>query len=228
MVRSSTARILGTTAVLVLLAPGGASAKTVVDSCGMVVAGTATLQGDLDCSAHPGHALVLDGRLELRGHTLTGNSTDPAGYSTIDCAGDCVISIRGPGTIVGGANGVSGGTVKVSREVTIRDAAEWGVSGARVRLRECHVLDNGFALPVGASGGGGIVGGKITVSHSRVEDNASFGMNASVRAVVNHASILQNGLVDIRSFERPRLRDANCMVSSRANLNENWGVCIND
>jgi hypothetical protein len=216
------------TTLLVMMPALTAAGAIPLTTCGASVVGRAVLTGDLDCSTHPGHALVLDGKLELNGFTLTGNATDPAGYSAVDCLGKCRITVTGPGTIVGGSTAVSGGKVRLKHEITVRDAAEWGISGAEVRLSRCHVLDNGLALAVGPDGGGGIRGGKITVTQATIEDNASFGLDASIRAKLMRSSSIGNGLVDVRSFEKPTLVDAACVTSRRGNLKETWGVCFGD
>jgi hypothetical protein len=216
-------------AVTTIWSPAPSSAALVtLTSCGTVVVGRAQLTADLDCSAYPGHALVLDGNLSLNGFTLRGNSTDPAGYSAIDCTGKCRVRIKGPGTIVGGATAVSGEKVKLSKEITIRDAAEWGVVGAIVRASTVDVHANGAGLPVGPDGGGGIGGGKITVIRSHVDNNGSFGVNATIRAVLNHAHVLGNPVADLRSYEKPTAAKSTCLTSRRANLAETWNVCFGD
>jgi hypothetical protein len=221
-------------AVLLLLStlsllPAAAAAKTVeVTTCGQTVRGRAILVADLDCSSHPGHALVLDGKLEMHGFTLTGNTTDVSGPSTVDCTGKCRIRIVGPGTIVGGSTAVSGLTVSISHEVTIRDALEWGVTGAKVGLSECFVTTNGAALPVGPAGGGGISGGKVKARRSTISDNASYGVNANRRATLNRSTALGNAFADVRSFDKPLLTDATCQISRRANTIESWNVCLGE
>jgi hypothetical protein len=214
-------------AAALLTAADGHAAKVVLTTCGQTVVGRAELTADLDCSAYAGHALVLDGTLALNGFTLTGNATDP-GYSAVDCTAKCRVRIKGPGKIVGGQSAVSGNLVKLSKEIEIRDASAWGVTGAQVRASTVWVHGNGAGLPVGPDGGGGISGGKITVQRSTIESNASFGVNANVRAVLNFASVTDNGLVDLRSYDKPTVAKTTCLTSARGNLAENWGVCFND
>ena len=220
--------ILSSLAILVLLLPFTAEAKVGVTSCGMTIAGSAELTGDLDCSAYPGHALVLDGSLKLNGFTLTGNATDPAGFSVVDCTGKCRIKITGPGAIVGGSTAVSGGKVVVKKEVVVRDAGAWGVSGADVRIGLAYIHSNGGALAVGPTGGGGVNGGKINVSRSTIANNASYGVNANVRAILTNSNVNGNAVADIRSYEKPKTHDTSCLHSARANLAESWGVCFGD
>ncbi len=204
------------------------AARVMLTSCGQVVVGSAELGGDLDCSGYAGHAVVLDGSLRLNGFTLTGNSTDPAGYSAVDCTAKCRVRIKGPGTIVGGTTAVSGTQVRLSKEIVVRDAVAWGVVGAQVKASTVYVHDNGLGLAVGPDGGGGISGGKITVQRSTVDDNGSFGVNASIRALLNFAHVASNGLADVRSYEAPKLAKTTCFTSARADVSEDWDVCVDD
>lgn len=211
-----------------LLLAGTAHGKTPVTSCGMTISGNAELTADLDCSGFAGHAVVLDGSLALNGFTLTGNATDPAGYSVVDCTGKCHVKIKGPGTIVGGSTAVSGREVVVTKQVVVRDAANWGITGASVRVLHSHVHDNGFALAVGPDGGGGIWGAKVQTVRSTIENNATFGVNTNLRAKLNHSIANGNGLADIRSFLPPKTHDTTCLHSARSTLTETWGVCLGD
>jgi hypothetical protein len=180
--------LLPSVVVITLFLAATAHGKTAVTSCGMTIDGNAELTADLDCSGFAGHAVILDGSLALNGFTLTGNATDPAGYSVVDCTDKCHVKIKGPGTIVGGATAVSGREVVVTKEVLVRDAANWGITGAKVRVTRSHVHDNGFALAVGLDGGGGVWGGKVVTVRSTIERNATYGVNANVRATFNCAT----------------------------------------
>jgi hypothetical protein len=223
------ARALRSSVVVAFLLLGGsAHAKTAVTSCGMTITGNAELTADLDCSGFAGHAVVLDGSLALNGFTLTGNATDPAGYSAVDCSGKCRVKIKGPGTIVGGATAISGRDVVVTKEVVVRDAANWGVTGAKIRVKRSYVHHNGFALAVGPDGGGGVWGGKVFVFGSTIESNASFGVNANTKATLNDCAVTGNGPFDVRSYLKPTLHDTSCNHSARGSLAETWGVCFND
>lgn len=81
-----------------LAASDGHAARVTLTTCGQTVVGSAQLAADLDCSAYAGHALVLDGNLALNGFTLTGNATDPAGYTARSTAPRSVAcASRAPG-----------------------------------------------------------------------------------------------------------------------------------
>jgi hypothetical protein len=226
MPRSSLAAAL--LAAALLTASDGHAARVTLTTCGQTVVGSADLAGDLDCSTYPGHAVVLDGSLRLNGFTLTGNASDPAGYSAVDCTGKCRVRIKGPGTIVGGSTAVSGNQVRLSKEIVVRDAVEWGVAGAEVKASTVWIYDNGLGLTVGPEGGGGIAGGKVNVKRSTIESNGSYGVNANVRAVLNFVSLSDNPVADVRSYEKPTVAKTSCFTSARGNLGENWGVCFND
>jgi hypothetical protein len=215
-------------ALLLLLPVPTSAAPITLTTCGMLVTGHAQLTGDLDCSSHPGHAVVLDGTLALNGHTLIGNTTDLADYSAVDCTGKCRVKVKGPGTIVGGYHAVRGANVNVTNEVIISNAGAWGISGATVKVLRSWVHDCGGALAVDADGGGGITAGMIIVTKSTVAANASFGVNATVRAALRHVDVSQNGVADVRSFEKPSLVDTTCFTSRRESLAETWNVCFGD
>lgn len=220
------ARVLS---VLFVLAPMLVqAASTTVTSCGQVVTGKAVLAGDLDCSAYPGHALVLDGTLVLNGFTLTGNPISPGDYDTVACTGTCRVTIKGPGTIVSGTNAVEGGKVIVTKEVTIRDAANWGVRGTSVRILHSAIQNCGHGIAVAIFGGGGVTGETITVSRSSLDGHGSYGVNATTRATLRHVHVLGNPIADIRSFEKPTVVKTTCLSSRRESLIETWGVCAAD
>lgn len=211
------------------LHPARSSAAVVpVTACGMTIVGRAELVGDLDCSAYAGHALALDGTLELNGFTLTGNTGGGNLYDAVHCTGRCRVKVKGPGTIVGGSVGVSGIKVLVTGEVTVHDAGEWGVLGAILRVVRSHVHTNGVALGVGADGGGGVNGGTVSVVRSTIENNASYGVNATVRATLHLVDATDNGIVDVRSDGKPTAVKTTCKHSARESLAETWGICALD
>lgn len=219
-------RVLALAFALAATVPAESSARVLVTTCGQVVQGQGVLAGDLDCSTHPGHAVVLDGTLVLNGFAVIGNATDPAGYSAVDCTGKCRVKIKGPGHIIGGSTGVSGSKVVVTEEVTVLNAAEWGIRGARVTVKSAFVHDNGAGLGTGPDGGGGIGGGKITVTRSTIVGNAAYGVDANVVTRLTHADLTGHAVADVRSFEEPKLHDTICFVSRRASLAESWNVCF--
>jgi len=219
--------MLSLAAGLVLFSAPANAGPVLVTTCGTAVKGRAVLASDLDCSSHPGHALILDGRLDLGGFTLTGNSSSPDEHSAVDCHGKCQVTIKGPGTIVGGGSAVTGLKVKLD-DVVIRDAAGWGVTGAVVRVKRSQVTNCGASLAVGPAGAGGILGGKLSISDSRVDANGSCGVFAQTRAALLRSDVTGNGFVDLRSYGRPGVKNSTCGTSRRANLAENWGVCSAD
>ncbi len=214
---------------LPIVHPARSSAAIVpVTSCGLTVVGRAELTGDLDCSAYPGHALMIDGTLELNGFTLTGSASGSNLYDAVHCTGRCRVKVKGPGTIVGGFVGVSGIRVLVTGEVTIHDAAGFGVLGAIVRVVRSHVHTNGSGAGVGPDGGGGVDGDKVSVVQSTVEDNAAYGITALSRATLHLVSAIGNGFVDVRSGKKPTAVKTTCLRSARDDLAETWGICALD
>lgn len=118
--------------------------------------------------------------------------------------------------------------MRLSKEIVVRDAAEWGVTGAEVKASTVYVHDNGLGLAVGPEGGGGIAGGKVHVKRSTVDNNGIFGINANLRAVLNFVHASGNPVADPRSYDKPTVAKSTCLTSAKGNLAENWGVCFND
>ena len=100
---------------LLALFPRSAGAIVVITACAAVVpqGEVGTLAADLACSANaPGVILENAATLELAGHTLTQNSTQPA----VQCEGPrCAVMSSAPGgTIVTSATAILGNRVAVS------------------------------------------------------------------------------------------------------------------
>jgi hypothetical protein len=99
-----------TTIVFVLIGAlhGWAAEPPEVTTCGETLKGKYRLSADLDCSSYPGPAITINGTLELRGFTLTGNPGLAAAQfeenSVIHCPKAC--KVFGPGTVTGGVFGI--------------------------------------------------------------------------------------------------------------------------
>jgi len=115
-------RLASSTIGLVLLLATGASAQTVLSTCGQEIKGFAIMTADLDCTGFGGHAVdIHGGKLDMQGHTLTG------GNGGIFCDGNC--KVIGPGTVTGstgiGINALES-PIRV-QEVDVTDHAIYGV-----------------------------------------------------------------------------------------------------
>jgi len=222
--------------LMLLVFVGAAGAATDVTACGMVVSGAANLVADLDCSSHPGPALVLDGRLDLHGFTLTGNGSPTDGGYTVDCP-ERKCKIRGPGTIAGGQHGVSGSRVLMT-DVTVTGAGVTGVLAGRAMLKGCVITGNGTtpASPDIVRYRGGLWVGNCYLWDTSVVGNPGFGVLGVSRSRYYSSVITGNGFggcdevpcVDVVGAEAPLLRrGTTCGTSAHLNGSA-FGLCAND
>jgi hypothetical protein len=136
--RSVLARSLS---IALLLVPGIASGMQQVTTCGQMITGPAELASDLDCSAFAGDAIVLErGPLYLRGHTLTGNSSDDPFYAGIECSEGSLLRrcrVVGPGEIRGAAAGIRGGFVSAAALLLTENTR--GIVASRLRAKDIDI-----------------------------------------------------------------------------------------
>lgn len=229
-----TLEIAGALLAFSVAATVASAAPIAVTSCGMVVKGSARLAGDLDCSAHPGHALILDGKLDLQGFSLIGNP----GWVAVDCGSVGKCGVKGPGEIRGAAVGISGYKILVSRGVRIADSAETGIVAAIAKLNRAIVEQNGNGA-TSSPGGGGVWAGVVSATRSEITGNAAFGVfgNGGAVRLVN-STVTGNGVAsplacgtalcaDVVSFLRPRVFRTTCGTSMHV-TGATWGVCAGD
>ena len=197
---------LATTTIAVLLATGAPAARAAsipVTTCGQVVMGVGELTGDLDCSADPGEAVKLTGRLLLNGFTLTGNPAD----DVVRCeTGGCIV--EGPGTVTGGMDGIRGDrTVKVRLGVIVTGNADTGVRAkASAIVSDSTITANGVdgieadasvklaGTTVTGNGGDGVRAKKrASLKTSTVSGNGGDGVRADGSATLSESSVADNG-----------------------------------
>ena len=208
---------------LTLVTPAEAEEVT---HCGQLVFGAGFLSADLDCSsAQIGPRLDRRASLDLAGFTLTG----PAATFAIVCDRKC--EVTGPGTIVGGANGIRGVRV-TAKDLTIRES-QVGVIARRIALENAVIEDTSLA---------GARGNKIEATDSTIADNDYEGLRARVVKLVNtvvtgnrFVGVESRGLraegsqitgnnvdpacgltvvcADVSTIGRPRLQSSTCDVS---------------
>jgi len=249
-----------------------------ITECGQRVAGAAFLARDLDCSDAPvPHGIIFEdskrGILELRGFSILGPAPGTAAAAAIRCEKNC--DIFGQGGSVGSDDGWGIAAVKRVRiyDLTIHDTARRGVDGRRaaalynttivgareealtgdrLRLENCTIVNNGLSTlaPVPA-----VHGHAIRVFNTTIIDNQGVGAEG-IRATVRESVVTNNGLhescgvtyncnFDIGSMRKPRIRDTICNYSFDASacggcpgqvpLTEttdpalhNWGLCTLD
>jgi hypothetical protein len=166
--------VLGT-----FVAAAGAHAMEEVTSCGQFVRGSATLVGDLDCSATDADAVKLQGRLHLAGFTLTGH---PA-HAVVRCEkGAC--RVEGPGTLRGGAAGVR--SDKNTRLIGIVVTAN---AGAGVRALKTARLDD---ASVTSNGGIGVDADKINARGVSFVGNGDDGAHSVRKALLFECTVTGN------------------------------------
>ena len=236
-------------AVLLTTAPAGAA--TIVTTCGSTVVGTATLAADLDCSAYPGAAVNLNGRLKLNGFTLTGSATASGGIATVDCqqAPSNKCQVFGPGTIQGGGIGVTGFRVLL-KDVKVT-GAHTGVLAPKAVIKSSLIVDNGLDGPLSSSqeflGGGVLVPRTLLMLKSTVTGNGFYGVLATgdvgEGARIMKSTVTGNGVVAAYCSGQPlgcadlvtrfataglRTRQTTCGSSLRGTDGDTWGICSGD
>lgn len=249
-----------------------------ITECGQRVAGAAFLARDLDCSDAPvPHGIIFEdskrGVLEMRGFSILGPAPSPAAAAAVRCEKSC--DIFGQGGSVSSNNG--GGIVAVKRvriyDLTVHDTARRGVNGRRaarlynttivgageealtgdrLRLENCTIINNGLStLPPHPA----VHGHAIRVYNTTITDNQGVGAEG-IRATVRESVVTNNALhescgvsyncnFDIGSMHKPRIKDTICNYSFDASacggcpgevpLTEltdptlhNWGLCALD
>jgi hypothetical protein len=204
-------RTIGTLAAAAALMTTSASfAATIpVTTCGQLVRGTGQLTADLDCSADPGAAVTLQGRLLLNGFTLTGH----AGSDVVSCeTGAC--RIVGPGTVTGGTDGVrsdrgarieagavvtgnAGDGVRTDKTAKVIDATVSANGGDGVRSKTTAVLSG--ATITGNAGDGVRTDGTATVKGSTVSGNGGDGIHSEKNAkAMKLSTVAGNGFDGVR------------------------------
>ncbi len=169
-------------AALAAVVSSPAAAAVEVTTCGQTVGnGPAILMADLDCSGFDDVALELgDGKLNLNGFTLTGAS--PSGVIEQTAAINCTkCRIKGPGTVVGSQYGIQAARLKL-RNVVVRDADDIGVFVTRLNMRSSEIVSNGRTL--GAPAIWAMAGARLRLQDSRIADNGS-GIRAFGRAKIS-------------------------------------------
>lgn len=211
-----------------------------VVACGQVVAKAVTgiLAGDLDCTGADGIKLGARAKLDLAGHTLSGDS-----FSGVECDGGCAVT--GTGVITGFKRGVSAekGPIKVDgsiafanqingifsrRAVQVRGATFVGhandaiTAAQAAKVESCVFTGNSTAITSGGTvklvasaitgGGTGIYARGANLIDSTI-DTTTDGLNGP----------------DILTLSgRPRLRNSTCAGKSQKYTGPTWGVCALD
>ena len=214
---------------------GGAQyiAPTPVTTCGQSVTGVGALTADLDCSAVPGPAIILQSgaRLEMASFTLTGNDIG------IRCeVGSC--KINGPGTVrrttldsSSNNYGLLGFLRAKIDGVTFENWHFGLVVLGRATVFNATVLTNVY----------GAVGSPLHVTASSFSGNtvAAYGSDATkdgvrykfYRAVIRDSSF-GTDTIDIAAFRRPLVVGTTCTTSAHLTVpstpyggGDEWGVC---
>jgi hypothetical protein len=197
--------------VLALIAQAAPATATVAPvACGGIVAGSATLDRDLTCTAGRGITLSAGARLDLGGHVLKGAGTESGAALTVE-SGSAVVSngvVRGWTTglaveAMGDAVGVRADRVSFIDDVT-------GVSAfsADVTISSSRFQDNGTAYGglfsravvtgstftgndtgVAASGGG-----SLSLTGSTFTDNDAGASCSDTTTTVSDSTFTDNGL----------------------------------
>lgn len=188
-----------------------AARAVVVTTCGQVVAGTADLTGDLDCSGHLGDSLYLAGKLRLNGFTLTGNP----GSAVVKCEmGSC--KVEGPGTVTGGLDGIESNSgakvalgavisgnaadgVRSDRSAKVTDSTVQGNGGDGVRSKARATIVNSSVVANAADGVR--ADSSIRVTNSLVSGNGEQGVDSDKNATAKLSQITANGLYGIRGIK---------------------------
>lgn len=208
------ARTMTVVVAAIVLAPQLGIAATEVNTCGQVVAGSAYLAADLDCTGFGGDAVTIDGgALDLSGFTLTGG----AGNGVTCMRGCKVTSDPANGTITGAsAWGVygdfAGGDVAHVRVSNVR--VEFNGDGIDASSGNATLIDSVVSNNVSAIGGGvssfrtsklvrttvsghpyaGVTASKkIVVVDSDVSANPGLGLWGAPRIIVRRSTVTLNG-----------------------------------
>jgi hypothetical protein len=132
-----------------------AVAATAVADCAAAFSGNGFLAADLDCSAHVGQGITIDGgTLDLRGFTLTAGSGGPAVFCTKNCR---VVSDPAGGRIIGASGGAIATTgsdkigVKVSG-VVLDGNDDVIFAGGKVAVEDSTITNSGPASAIDTFG----------------------------------------------------------------------------
>lgn len=211
-----------------------------VVACGQIVpkATTGILAGDLDCTGSDGIELGARAKLDLAGHTLSGDS-----FSGVECEGGCAIT--GAGAISGFKRGVSAekGPIKVDgsitfanqingvfsrRAVQVKGATFDGHSisavgaGQAAKIESCVFTDNATSITSG---------GTVKLVASTITGGGTGIYARGANLIDSSIDTTTDGLigVDILTLSgRPRLRNSTCAGKSQRYTGPTWGVCALD
>lgn len=225
-----------------LLAQGAASAAppapVPVVACGQTVpvATTGFLTADLDCTGADGIKLAVRAKLDLAGHTLSGDA-----FAGVECAGIC--TVVGPGAIQGFTRGIGSenGNVKVEgvdfanqtegivgrRAVQVKGATFTGhavdaISSVKaVKIENSSFVDNKTA--VGSSSTVKLVASSITGGTTGIFARGANLIDSTIDTTTDGG----NG-PDLKTSGRPRLKNSSCAGTSAKTFGGTWGVCALD
>lgn len=224
---------IGTVACVLANGAVPARAVTAVTTCGQTVTGPGMLVADLDCSAGPDPAIILNNGalLDLAGFTLTGTTTG------VRCeVGRC--KIVGPGTIrrsapssdlnVIGVLGLRrarvtnvtvenwGRGVFVLGPVDVRSSTltsnHWGVMGEQTRATDSTFIGNYYG----------------TYASEGTQDGIHYKFWPSrIRRCT-----FSGNTIDVAGFKRPTVQESPCTTSDQLTIpltpwggGDEWGVC---
>ncbi len=184
---------------------------------------------DLDCSASPGEAVKLQGKLLLNGFTLTGH----AASDVVSCElGAC--RVVGPGTVTGGTDGVrskrgarieagavitanGGDGVRTDKTAKVFDATVSANGGDGVRSKTTATISG--STITGNTGDGVRTDGSVTIKASTVGGNGGNGVDSDKNAkALKLSTINGNGFDGIRGIR-------STLVDSTATGNRTNAAC---
>lgn len=212
-----------------------------VVSCGQVVpkATTGVLAADLACTSQNGVTLEARAKLDLAGHTITG---DVALQMGVECLGACTVS--GPGSISGFIHGIKAdkGAIKVDGGISFT-SLHWGIYGRRGAQVKDATFSGHLSTAVSAAQAAKIESSTFTNNSRAISSGGTVKLVASTITggstgiYARGANLIDSSIdtttdggtgPDITSNGRPRLRNSTCAGTS-VNFNlVTWGVCALD
>ena len=221
--------LVAAAAVSSIAATAFAATPITVMTCGQFVQGTGQLVANLDCSASPGEAVKLQGKLLLNGFTLTGH----AASDVVSCElGAC--RVVGPGTVTGGTDGVrskrgarieagavitanGGDGVRTDKTAKVLDAMVSANGGDGVRSKTTATISG--STITGNTGDGVRTDGSVTIKASTVGGNGGNGVDSDKNAkALKLSTINGNGFDGIRGIR-------STLVDSTATGNRTNAAC---
>lgn len=205
------ARFRRTTLIASLVFVASVSRAHAIDvtACGQFVPPreVGTLVGDLDCSAVAGPAVSLGkkAKLDLAGHTITGNAASAGvsctdhcsivGGGTISGAEDCVRAVPPAGktlqlvieglTVSGCGNGIAGQSGRPGTKLRAKDLVTTGNTGWGILVASV----SGANVTASSNGGPGIVAGSGSVN------GQSFTVTGNDLGIGGHSVVLRSSVV---------------------------------